>query len=45
MKVLASVKKLCRHCKDIRRKGGVRLICTHHRHKQSRLHTFVRHVG
>src|SRR3990172_7596248 len=27
MKVLASVKKMCRNCKIIRRKGVVRVIC------------------
>ena len=34
MKVLASVKKMCRNCKIIRRKGVVRVICTDPRHKQ-----------
>ena len=34
MKVRASVKKLCRNCKIIRRKGVVRVICTDQRHKQ-----------
>ena len=34
MKVAASVKKMCRHCKIIRRKGVVRVICTDPRHKQ-----------
>src|SRR5262249_49064569 len=34
MKVLASVKKICRNCKIIRRKGVVRVICTDPRHKQ-----------
>ena len=35
MKVAASVKKMCRNCKIIRRKGGVvRVICTDPRHKQ-----------
>lgn len=35
MKVLASVKKLCRHCKLIRRKGVLRVICSSdQRHKQ-----------
>ena len=34
MKVSASVKKICRNCKVIRRKGGVRIICTDLRHKQ-----------
>ncbi|HEX6004732.1 MAG TPA: 50S ribosomal protein L36, partial [Burkholderiales bacterium] len=27
MKVLASVKRICRNCKVIRRKGVVRVIC------------------
>ena len=34
MKVLASVKKICRNCKIIRRNGVVRVICTDPRHKQ-----------
>jgi large subunit ribosomal protein L36 len=35
MKVLASVKKICRNCKIIRRKGVVRVICSKDpRHKQ-----------
>ena len=28
MKVRASVKKICRNCKIIRRKGIIRVICT-----------------
>ncbi|HEX2201539.1 MAG TPA: 50S ribosomal protein L36 [Gammaproteobacteria bacterium] len=34
MKVRASVKKICRNCKIIRRKGIVRVICSETRHKQ-----------
>lgn len=34
MKVLASVKRICRNCKIIRRNGVVRVICTDPRHKQ-----------
>jgi large subunit ribosomal protein L36 len=34
MKVAASVKKMCRNCKVIRRNGVVRVICTDPRHKQ-----------
>ncbi|MDG2376524.1 MAG: 50S ribosomal protein L36 [Woeseiaceae bacterium] len=34
MKVRASVKKMCRNCKIIRRSGVVRVICTDKRHKQ-----------
>ncbi|HKM15939.1 MAG TPA: 50S ribosomal protein L36 [Marinospirillum sp.] len=34
MKVRASVKKICRNCKIIRRRGSVRVICTEPRHKQ-----------
>jgi len=34
MKVRASVKKICRNCKVIRRKRVVRVICTDPRHKQ-----------
>jgi large subunit ribosomal protein L36 len=35
MKVQASVKKICRNCKVVKRKGVVRIICsTDQRHKQ-----------
>jgi len=34
MKVRASVKRMCRNCKVIRRKGVVRVICTDARHRQ-----------
>ena len=35
MKVLASVKRICRNCKIIKRKGVVRVICSSDpRHKQ-----------
>ncbi len=34
MKVMASIKKRCEHCKVIRRKGVVRIICRNPRHKQ-----------
>ncbi|MBQ62796.1 MAG: 50S ribosomal protein L36 [Gammaproteobacteria bacterium] len=34
MKVRASVRKMCRNCRVIRRKGVVRVICTEPRHKQ-----------
>ncbi|VFP84195.1 50S ribosomal protein L36 [Candidatus Erwinia haradaeae] len=35
MKVCASVRKFCRNCKVIRRKGVVRVICsTEPKHKQ-----------
>lgn len=34
MKVRASVKKLCKQCKIIRRAGVVRVICSNPRHKQ-----------
>ncbi|MCK5365134.1 MAG: 50S ribosomal protein L36 [Gammaproteobacteria bacterium] len=34
MKVRASVKRMCRNCKIIRRKGVVRVICTDARHRQ-----------
>ena len=33
MKVLASVKRICRNCKIIKRKGVVRVICIVPRHK------------
>lgn len=34
MKVQASVKKVCRNCKIVRRKGRVMVICSEARHKQ-----------
>jgi large subunit ribosomal protein L36 len=34
MKVMASIKRRCEHCKVIRRKGVVRIICKNPRHKQ-----------
>lgn len=34
MKVRASIKRICRNCKVIKRKGVVRVICTDARHKQ-----------
>ncbi len=34
MKVRASVKRMCRNCKIVRRKGVVRVICTDARHRQ-----------
>lgn len=34
MKVRASVKKMCRNCKVVRRSGVVRVICSDLRHKQ-----------
>ena len=35
MKVMASVKQICRNCKIIKRKGVVRVICSSDpRHKQ-----------
>ncbi|PJE80567.1 50S ribosomal protein L36 [invertebrate metagenome] len=34
MKVRASVKKICRNCKIIKRNGKVRVICVEPRHKQ-----------
>ena len=34
MKVRASVKKICRDCKVVRRKGVVRVTCKNPRHKQ-----------
>ena len=34
MKVRASVKKICRNCKIIRRKGIIIVICINPRHKQ-----------
>lgn len=34
MKVRSSVKRICEHCKIVRRCGIVRVICTNPRHKQ-----------
>lgn len=34
MKVRASIKKICRNCKVIHRKGSIRIICKDTRHKQ-----------
>ncbi|MCJ7611366.1 MAG: 50S ribosomal protein L36 [Candidatus Aminicenantes bacterium] len=34
MKVRASVKKICRNCKIIKRRGTVRVICSNPRNKQ-----------
>jgi large subunit ribosomal protein L36 len=34
MKVRASVKKICRNCKVVKRRGTVRVICSEGRHKQ-----------
>lgn len=34
MKVRASVKKICRDCRIIKRKGSVRVICKIAKHKQ-----------
>ncbi|CUT17372.1 MULTISPECIES: 50S ribosomal protein L36 [Candidatus Ichthyocystis] len=34
MKVRASVKAMCRHCKFVRRRGVLRIICKDARHKQ-----------
>ncbi|NIM89353.1 MAG: 50S ribosomal protein L36 [Candidatus Aminicenantes bacterium] len=34
MKVRASVKKICRNCRIIKRKGSLRVICSNPKHKQ-----------
>ena len=34
MKVQAAVKRICRNCRIVRRKGVVRVICKEARHKQ-----------
>ncbi|MFQ5721172.1 MAG: 50S ribosomal protein L36 [Candidatus Aminicenantales bacterium] len=34
MKVRASIKKICRNCRIIKRKGTLRVICTNPKHKQ-----------
>lgn len=34
MKVRSSVRKMCKRCKIVRRKGVVRVICDNPKHKQ-----------
>ncbi|TWX74082.1 50S ribosomal protein L36 [Colwellia sp. C1TZA3] len=34
MKVRASVKKICRNCKIVKRSGVIRVICEEPKHKQ-----------
>ncbi len=34
MKVRPSVKKICKHCMIVKRKGVVRIICRNPKHKQ-----------
>ncbi len=34
MKVRASVKKICRNCKIVKRNGVLRVICIEKKHKQ-----------
>lgn len=34
MKVRASVKRMCKDCKIIRRAGVIRVLCANPRHKQ-----------
>nr|YP_009519672.1 ribosomal protein L36 [Udotea flabellum]AYC65704.1 ribosomal protein L36 [Udotea flabellum] len=34
MKVRASVKKICKNCRQIRRKGQILIICENPKHKQ-----------
>ncbi|MBI2885071.1 MAG: 50S ribosomal protein L36 [Candidatus Omnitrophica bacterium] len=34
MKVQASVKRICNHCKLIRRKRVLRVLCTNPKHRQ-----------
>ncbi|HCO76848.1 MAG: 50S ribosomal protein L36 [Hydrogenophilus thermoluteolus] len=34
MRVQPSVKRICRHCRIVRRHGVVRVICKEARHKQ-----------
>lgn len=34
MKVRASVKSICKDCKVIKRKGILRVVCKHPKHKQ-----------
>jgi large subunit ribosomal protein L36 len=34
MKIRASVKRMCKNCKIVRRSGVVRVLCTNPKHKQ-----------
>jgi len=34
MKIRSSVKRICEHCKIVRRRGKVYVICENPRHKQ-----------
>ena len=34
MKVLSSVKKRCKDCKIVKRKGKIYVVCTNPKHKQ-----------
>ena len=34
MKVQASVRKICKHCKVVRRSGKVYIVCKNPKHKQ-----------
>ncbi|MBC8313748.1 MAG: 50S ribosomal protein L36 [Candidatus Cloacimonetes bacterium] len=34
MKVRSSVKKICKNCKIVKRKGVVYVVCTNPKHKQ-----------
>jgi large subunit ribosomal protein L36 len=34
MKVRSSIRRMCEHCKIVRRKRVVRVICTNPKHKQ-----------
>jgi large subunit ribosomal protein L36 len=34
VKVRTSVRRICEHCKIVRRRGVVRVICSNSRHKQ-----------
>ncbi|MBW1690008.1 MAG: 50S ribosomal protein L36 [Deltaproteobacteria bacterium] len=34
MKVRASIKRRCKHCKIVKRRGVLRVICDNPRHKQ-----------
>lgn len=34
MKVISSVRKMCKNCKFVKRKGTLYVICTNPKHKQ-----------
>ena len=37
MKIRASIKKMCKYCRLIRRKGQIRILCQNAKHKQRQM--------